>query len=148
MHTKLSRQQLELFRGVGVFDGLTKAELARVYRYFTILNLDAGRVLTTEGATGREVFIVISGVAEVTIAGCHVATIGPGEVIGEMALLDLQPRTATVTALEAMRVLVADPRSFISLLADARIARKILDAEVRRLRVADASQIAAANGRG
>jgi CRP-like cAMP-binding protein len=147
MRTKLSRQQLELFRGAGLFDGLTNAELARVHRFFTIIDLDAGRVLTTEGTTGRQAFIVLSGVAEVTIAGRRVATVGPGEVVGEMALLDRQPRTATVTAVEAMRVLVADPRSFHSLLADPRIARKVLDVEVHRLRVADSSQIAAPDAR-
>jgi CRP-like cAMP-binding protein len=145
MRTKLSRLRLELFRSVDLFDGLTNAELVRMQRFFTVHDLDAGEVLTTEDTTGRQAFIVLSGVAEVTIVGRQVATVGPGDVVGEMALLDLQPRTATVTALQAMRVLVADPRSFVSLLGDPRIARKILDLEVRRLRVANSSWIGAAN---
>jgi CRP-like cAMP-binding protein len=54
-----------------------------------------------------------------------------------MALLDRQPRTATVTALEPVRAFVLDPRSFNTLLAEPEIARKLLRVEVGRLRVAD-----------
>jgi CRP-like cAMP-binding protein len=54
-----------------------------------------------------------------------------------MALLDRRPRTATVTAIEPMRAFVVDPRSFNSLLAEPEIARKLLETEVGRLRIAD-----------
>jgi len=142
MRNKPSRERIELLRSLPIFFGLANAELARVDRLITIFDLNAGRALTTEGTTARQAFIIVSGCAEVTIAGRRVATVGPGEVVGEMALLDGQPRTATVTALEAMRVMVFDPRSFISLLSEPGIARKILDAEVQRLRVAELSHTA------
>jgi CRP-like cAMP-binding protein len=137
MRNKPSRDRLELLRKVSLFKGLSSQELARVDRLVTTVQFDTGELLTKEGTVGRQAFIVLSGHAAVTIGGRSVATVGPGEMIGEMALLDGQPRTATVTALEAMNALLLDLRSFNSLLAEATIARKLLDAEVGRLRIAD-----------
>ncbi|HUE59582.1 MAG TPA: cyclic nucleotide-binding domain-containing protein [Acidimicrobiales bacterium] len=134
MRTKPSRDRLELLRNVPLFSALRNRELVQVGRLITLVDLKAGQALTTEGTTGRQAFIIVSGHAEVTIAGRIVAIVGPGEIVGEMALLDRQPRAATATATEPMRAFVVDPRSFNSLLAEAGIARKILDAEVRRLR--------------
>jgi CRP/FNR family transcriptional regulator, cyclic AMP receptor protein len=137
MRKKPSRHWLDLLRNVPLFSGLNDRELARVDRLITPVHLKAGEALTTEGTSGRQAFVVVSGRAEVTIAGRLVAIVGPGEVVGEMALLDHQPRTATVTAVEAMRAFVVDPRSFAGLLAEVGIARKVLDAEVSRLRAAN-----------
>lgn len=145
MHTKPSRDWLDLLRNVPLFSGLTDRELARVDRLITPVDLKAGEALTTEGAGGRQAFIVISGHAEVTIAGRLVAIVGPGEVVGEMALLDHRPRTATVTAVESMRAFVVDPRSFACLLAEPGIARKVLDAEVSRLRAANETRTVVAS---
>lgn len=141
MRTKLSRECRDRLRSVPLFSGLNNRELAQVGRLITLVDLPPGHALTTEGTIGRQVFIVISGHAEVTIAGRLVAIVGPGEVVGEMALLDHHPRTATVTAVESMRAYVVDPRGFTSLLAEGRIARKVLDAEVRRLRAANESHV-------
>lgn len=140
MRTKPSRDSLNVLRDVPLFSGLNARELARVDRLITPVDLKAGEALTTEGTSGRQAFIVISGHAEVTISGDLVAIVGPGEVVGEMALLDHRPRTATVTAVESMRAFVVDPGSFNSLLAEAGIARKILDAEVSRLRASNATR--------
>ncbi len=71
-----------------------------------------GEVLTREGLPGRQAFLIIDGEAEVTVRGSVAATVGPGEVIGEMALLENAPRVATVTALTPMRLLAFAPREF------------------------------------
>lgn len=71
-----------------------------------------GEVLTREGLPGKQAFLIIEGEAEVTVRGSVAATVGPGEVIGEMALLENAPRAATVTALTPMRLLVFAPREF------------------------------------
>ena len=139
MRSKPSRDWLNVLRNLPMFSGLNGRELARVARFMMPVDLKVGEALTTEGTSGRQAFIVISGHAEVTIAGRLVAIVGPGEVVGEMALLDHHPRTATVTAVEPMRAFVLDPRSFACLLAEAGIARKVLDAEVSRLRAANES---------
>jgi CRP-like cAMP-binding protein len=137
MRNKPPHERLELLQSVPLFKYLNPKELARIDRLFTIHDLGAGQVLTTEQTVGRQAFIILSGRAAVTIRGRPIATVGPGEIIGEMALLDRQPRTATVTALEPVRAFVLDPRSFNTLLAEPEIARKLLNVEVGRLRVAD-----------
>lgn len=137
MRKNPSSDRLAMLGNVELFRGLTKKELTRVASLVTPVVVEAGCVLTTEGTPGRQVFIVISGHAEVTIAGRPVATVGPGEIVGEMALLDRQLRTATVTAVEPMRLLVSEPRGFATLLQEPRVVRKVLAAEVDRLRAAD-----------
>jgi CRP-like cAMP-binding protein len=124
----------QTLRTLAPFRELTSKQLARVDQMLTAVEVPAGTRLTTEGATGREAFIIVSGHAAITIGGQHVATLGPGEIVGEMALLDHQPRTATVTATEPMHLLVTDPRNFNTLLTHPQILRYLLDTEIRRLR--------------
>jgi CRP-like cAMP-binding protein len=137
MRNRLPPEHIRLLRSVPLFKSLSGKELTRIDRLLTFHELAAGELLTQEECVGRQAFIILSGQAEVTIAARHIATVGPGEIVGEMALLDRQPRTATVTALEPMRVFVVDPRSFNALMAEPDIARNLLDVEVGRLRVAD-----------
>ena len=60
--------------------------------------------------------------------------IGPGEVVGELALIDHLPRTATVTATGSKRALVLDPASFAAMIENSTITRRILTTETKRLR--------------
>lgn len=72
-------------------------------------------MLIREGAVGAEAFLIVEGHADVVVAGKHVARVGPGEPVGEMALLDHSPRSATVTAVTPMRVPVLAAGSFASI---------------------------------
>lgn len=82
------------------------------------LTAEAGAVLTEQGAVGREAFVIQSGQAEVTVSGARVATIGPGSLVGEMAIIDRRPRSATVTALTDMELLRFDAPGFLAILHD------------------------------
>jgi len=97
----------------------------------------AGHVLTREGAVSREAFIVLTGQATVFADGEVVATIGPGEFIGEMGMLDNQPRSATVRADTPMRLLAIGPKTFSSLVGEPSVA-KAMAAMSQRLRRVDA----------
>jgi cyclic nucleotide-binding protein len=77
---------------VGLFSGCSKKELQSVARLCTPLSLEEGFVLTTEGTPGRECFVITDGKARVTIGGRKVGEVGPGECVGEMALLEARPR--------------------------------------------------------
>jgi len=95
-----------------------------------------GSVVCREGEIADRWWIVVDGLAEVTVGGLYVATIGPGESIGELALLDAQPRSATVTASADMVVHEVDGALFLELLAShPRISLALLRQVAVRLRI-------------
>jgi CRP/FNR family transcriptional regulator, cyclic AMP receptor protein len=124
--------RLATLRALSLFAGLSDADLRRVDAIGTELDVPAGRRLMTQGETGREALVILSGTADVTVDGNQSASVGAGEVLGEMALLDHQPRVATVTAQTPMRLLVLDHAQFGDLMADEKIAQAVTEAVRRR----------------
>jgi len=97
------------------------------------LEIKAGTVFTTEGEMGSEFFQVRAGTARCVRNGRLVATFGPGDFFGETTLLINTRRTATVTAVDNMTVIVFSRREFSSLLDQSpQIARKLLKALAER----------------
>ena len=106
----------------------------------TDVRVEAGSVLTPEGHTGREFFIVKEGEATCSIRGLPRARFHPGDFFGEMALLDGGPRTATVTAETPMELLVFGAAEFRSMLENSvGVRQRLLVEMARRLREADAT---------
>lgn len=108
----------ERLTAIPLFQHLTDKQLSTVASLATVLDIGAGRELIREGQVGREFFLVVDGEAEVTRAGEHVATLGPGAFFGETALLLDQPRNATVVATTDMVVEVIERRDFKGLLEE------------------------------
>lgn len=128
-------RKVEVLRGVPLFGLCTDKELKDIAGLGDEVAVKAGDVLTQEGKPGSECFVVISGKATATVGGREIGVIGPGECVGEMALLDTAPRTATVTATTDMEVFVLEPRSFGDLLdRHPSVAKRMLAAMARRLR--------------
>ena len=99
----------------------------------TQLEVKAGTVFTTAGRRGSEFFLVRAGTARCVRNGQEVTTFGPGDFFGETALLINVPRTATVTALTDMTIMVFERREFSSLLEQSpQIGRKLLTALAER----------------
>lgn len=125
---------LDHLRKVSLFSGLNRHELEQVAKLSTELNIPSGTHLITEGSTAREFFVIVSGEAEVTHEGQHVATVGEGDIQGELSLLLNRPRAAAVTATTDMVILDIDRRSFNALLDEIpMIARKMLPVVAERL---------------
>jgi CRP/FNR family cyclic AMP-dependent transcriptional regulator len=82
----------------------------------TWMEMPAGTVLTREGKAGAEFLIVLEGSVEIRVAGMAVATRGPGEVLGEISLLEACMRTATAVATTPVFVGVMSKRDFWNLL--------------------------------
>jgi CRP-like cAMP-binding protein len=119
---------------VPLFQGLSKKELRMISQLATYLEEPEGTVLTKEGAVGHEFIIVLDGEIEVNQGGRVVATRGAGSYIGEIALLDHRPRTATVTAKTPIRIEVIGQREFAGLLAEVpELSQQLLGAMARRL---------------
>ncbi|MCB1016042.1 MAG: cyclic nucleotide-binding domain-containing protein [Acidimicrobiales bacterium] len=124
----------ERLAAIPLFAGLDARQLTCVASLATPIDVGAGRELIREGQTGREFFLVIEGEAEVTRAGEHVATLGPGTFFGETALLLDRPRNATVTAATDMVVDVIERRDFKGLLEEyPDLYAPLLEAAARQL---------------
>jgi CRP/FNR family cyclic AMP-dependent transcriptional regulator len=129
----------EQLAAVPLFEGLSKKQLRRISSLMTRIDRPAGEVLTTEGQRGHEFFIVLEGEVEVRQGDRVVATRGPGEYVGEIALLDKRPRTATVLATTPVSVEVLSRREFMSLLALApELSEQIMATMAQRLADLDA----------
>jgi CRP/FNR family cyclic AMP-dependent transcriptional regulator len=132
--------KIRLLSGVALFSPCAKHELRRIAALVDEIEAAQGKVLTKEGQTGSEFFVVVKGSATARRRGRKVATIGPGSFFGELALLDQGPRAATVTADTDMQLLVLTSRAFSSLLDDVpSVSRRILRGMAERLRSAEAS---------
>jgi CRP/FNR family transcriptional regulator, cyclic AMP receptor protein len=99
-----------------LFQGLSKRELRLVSARTTRLDEPAGRTLITEGAPGHEFIIVLDGQVEVWSKDRHLATRGPGEHLGEMALVEHQPRSATVSTTTRVTIDVISDHDFRALM--------------------------------
>jgi CRP/FNR family cyclic AMP-dependent transcriptional regulator len=137
MRTRVPASRLQFLRRVSLFRGLSDAELARVDRLMDDVTIEPGHELVREGGVGHEAFVIVAGEADVTIGGQKVAVVGPGDVVGEMALVDQSRRNATVRARSPMQVLAIDPAGFGALLDEAGVSRQVLKTVVRRLRAAE-----------
>jgi CRP/FNR family transcriptional regulator, cyclic AMP receptor protein len=124
---------------VPLFEGLSKKELRLVAQLSTYLEEPAGAVLTKEGEAGHEFIIVLDGDVEVRRGDQVIATRGPGTYVGEIALLDHRPRTATVVATSPVRLEVIGQREFAGLMAEVpEISQKLLPVMAKRLADLDA----------
>ena len=112
---------------VPLFRACSKQDLRLIARLADYDTCKAGDVLVREGRRGTELFVIVSGGAEVSRDGATVATLKAGDYFGELAVLRPAPRTATVTATTDMEVLIVTSRELAVLLSDVPLfARKLL----------------------
>jgi MFS family permease len=110
---RVPTDDLELLRRTALFEPLPPAALERLARNSVPLQVSAGRVVIREGDVGDRVYVIAEGETDVTSAGRHVARLGPGGYVGEIALLRDVPRTATVTAATEVRFLCLERDVFL-----------------------------------
>ena len=110
--------KIELLKSVPLFSGCSKDELAQIASLADELDLPGERELTHEGSTGKEFVILVEGEADVMRDGNLIAGLGPGDFVGEIALVTGQPRTATVRTRGSSRVLVMSAQAFRTLMHD------------------------------
>jgi CRP/FNR family transcriptional regulator, cyclic AMP receptor protein len=126
--------KIELLKRVPLFAGCSKRELGEIASVADELDLPSARDLTTEGSTGREFVVLVEGEAEVLRKGRLVAGLGPGDFVGEIALVTGRPRNATVRTRGPARVLVLTTSGFRTLMRDVpSIQAKVLTALAQRI---------------
>jgi CRP/FNR family transcriptional regulator, cyclic AMP receptor protein len=126
--------KVDALKRVPLFEDLSRKELTELARHTDDLEVSAGKVLTKEGETGQEFFVIVEGEIEVTSKGKQVAFRGGGDFVGEIALLEDTPRTATVTAKTPLRLFVLTRQDFRSLVDENRsVEQKVMRALARRV---------------
>jgi len=132
-------EKLDLLASVPLFARMGKRELERLGQLTDEIEIGLDRVLAEQGETGHEFFIVLEGRLMVLDGRKPVATLGPGDFFGEIALLDGRPRTATVRAEGITRLLVIGHREFHALMNEFPSVRTaVLEAVADRLRRVEA----------
>jgi CRP-like cAMP-binding protein len=126
--------KVQALRRAPLFEDLSRKELVQLARASEDFEVAPGRVLCTEGEVGQEFFVIVDGKVEVTRKGQRVAMRGGGEFVGEIALLEETPRTATVTAKTPLRLFVLTRKDFRHLVNEnPSVERKVLRALARRV---------------
>ena len=119
--------KLAEIRQLPLFATCSEAEIQEIAAIADELSLPKGRELTREGALGQEFVLIVSGSVEVYKGGQKVATLGPGDFLGEIALLTGRPRTATVVSTSSVLVLVIARHRFLALVDRLPGVRALLD---------------------
>lgn len=110
-------EAIEALRGVEVISALPPEALEALARGATVRRAPPGTVLVTEGTTGDEMYVIRDGGVEVSRGGQLVATLGPGEIFGEIAVLSNVPRIASVSTVKDTVVLAIGRDAFLSALS-------------------------------
>jgi CRP-like cAMP-binding protein len=129
-----NKSTIEHLANVELFRRCSAKDLEALAEIVDDLAVPAGTVLCDQGRVADDCYVVRDGEAEVSVGGTVVGRVGPGESIGEMALLDHLPRSATVTARTPMHLYVIGAARFDDLLRSADFARALLEQLSLRVR--------------
>jgi pyruvate,water dikinase len=132
------RDPIAALQRVSLFADLDRRQVEQIARLLKLRPFVKGETVIMEGTGGAAFFLIESGEATVSRKGVQVATLGPGDYFGEVALIDGGPRSATVTAATDLVCYGLTFWEFRPLVErNGAIAWKLLQALAKRLRAAD-----------
>ena len=123
-------EELALLRGVPLLDALPLPALETVARELDHVRVPEGADVFRQGDPGDRFYVVVEGTAQVVGDGRAVATLGPGDSFGEIALLRRVPRTATVSAVDELRLESLRGDRFLALMTGSPRGRAATSAHV------------------
>lgn len=119
--------RFDILKKIYLFKHVTFRELSKLLTVMQIVSCDAGETIITEGSQSNHMYILLEGQLKVSRGNTEIQTLKPGDHVGEMALLNNQPRSATVSATEITRMLMVERDTLFALLREeAAIGVKIL----------------------
>ncbi len=131
-------EKIIMLKSTPLFSKVAAEDLASLARHAAERGYPAGQRIVTEGEQGDELYLIVSGSAQVTRGGHAIQTLGPGDAFGELAVLDAGPRNATVTALTDTETLAISSEEFYEILYEqAEIAEGVIRMLVKRIRDAE-----------
>jgi CRP/FNR family transcriptional regulator, cyclic AMP receptor protein len=133
------RPEVELIGRVPLFEGLSRAHLGRVAALTEEVTYNPGRVIVKKDDPGRAFYVIVDGRARVVkgriVTAREEAELGPGDFFGELALLDGEPRAATVIAATPLTTVRIERTAFRRLLREEpKLALRLLEGMARRTR--------------
>jgi len=135
------RDPVASLQRVQLFADMDRRQAEQIARLFKLHPFKKGETVIMEGSGGAAFFLIDSGEAAVSSKGVHLATLGPGDHFGEIALIDGGPRSATVTAVTDLVCYGLTFWEFRPLIErNGAIGWKLLQALAKRLRAAGPSQ--------
>jgi MFS family permease len=126
-------EDLDLLRRVTVFDPLPLPALEQLAAGLRPRHVSAGAEVYRQGDAADGCFVIEHGTAEVIGDGRPIATVGPGDLVGEIALLRQVPRTATVRAVTDLDLRLLDADRFVCVVAGWETSRELTSARVDEL---------------
>jgi pyruvate,water dikinase len=140
------RDPVAAIQRVGLFADMDRRQAEQIARLLKLRPFAKGETVIMEGSGGAAFFLIESGQATVTKKGVRVATLGPGNCFGELALIDGGPRSATVTAATDLVCYGLTFWEFRPLIErNSSIAWKLLQALAKQLRDADSASASQSN---
>jgi CRP-like cAMP-binding protein len=131
-------EKMTYLQRVHLFEACSTRQLRAIARIADVQEVSPGHVLARTGEPGDRFFVIVDGSARVEVSPENQGRIGPGAFFGEMSLLDGEPRSATVIADTAMRLLVVPRREFVTLMREVpSLTQQMLVTLCQRLRAAE-----------
>ena len=139
---KLKRSEndavVEMLEKTPLWSGLSRQDLNSIVTRSHKRKFESGSTIVSKGEGGVGFYLILDGAVEIRSDGRTRSKLGPGQFFGEMSVLDNQPRSADVVAVEPLKVLVLEAWGFSGLISvRPKIALKMLQEFVRRLRATD-----------
>jgi CRP-like cAMP-binding protein len=130
-----SMEDITVLRSLEIFRAVPDAELRKVASLVRGKEVQAGEEIIREGDMGTSMFIIVEGRVRVHAQGTEIAILGSGNVVGELAALDPEIRTASATALNDTFLFEIEGDALWQLLSErVSIARGLVRALCRRVR--------------
>ncbi|MCP4290166.1 MAG: cyclic nucleotide-binding domain-containing protein [Gammaproteobacteria bacterium] len=135
----LTIEKVALLKSVSIFTETPDSVLAPVATIVDEVYVEPGETFIHEGDMGDSMYVIIAGEVRVHSGQKTILTLGPGKSVGELAVLDPEPRVASVTAIEETQLFRIDRDAFSELIADRpEIAQGVIRALCQRVRMTTA----------
>jgi CRP/FNR family cyclic AMP-dependent transcriptional regulator len=132
----------DLLRLVPLFNGMTDRSFQAIADLASEADYATSGDLVRQGDIGDSFIIIVSGRARVTRDGKQLRELGPGDFLGEIALIDGSPRTATVTALDPIHAFTVERQGFLDLIDRLPVfGLEVLNALTERIRASAADPL-------